>query len=290
MKKITTKTRIISSIDTIQTKEDKNNRKERIDFVPGQSSKYTNEDKITTKWSPNHDCIKDKLSITEMELNKMYELATVIDVESVRMNRIDINTDVDIQFEDVSKIIDFMFMCCTEGMGSNRKEWTNKDTLKKEAYWFSNQYFEVNFYDKEKEDTDKDRENEYPTRLEVRFKKVKKQDKKYHVDKAISFYQGALERYSFAEKSRIKLLCDEWDRFVKENSKATLTHFVVKYEEHIYTRNILEGLYKHVGLKGSLSSWIKKFRQGYKLELTTENEIKELVKRITISLKRYKNN
>lgn len=290
MKRITNKTKVISSIDTIQTKEDKSNRRDNIDFVIGQSKKYTNDDKITTKWSPNHDFIKEKLSDTEKELEKMYESATVIDVKGVKMNRIDINTDVDISFEDVSKIIDFMFMCCTEGMDKQRKEWTNKDTLRKEAYWFSNQYLEINFYNKEKEDEDKEKKNEYPTRLEVRFKKVRKQDKKHHVEKAIDFYSGALERYSFAEASRIKLLCDEWDRFIEDNPKATLTHFVVKYEEHIYTRNILQALYKYVGLKGSFKAWVDKFKRGYKLDLITENEIKELVKRITISLKRYKNN
>lgn len=290
MKKITNKTKVISSIDTIQTKENRNNRLFEVDFVLGQSKKYTNDDKITTKWSPNHDFIKEKLSDTEKELEKMFESATVIDSKEVKMNRIDINTDVDIKFEDVSKIIDFMFMCCTEGMNKERKEWSNKDTLKREAHWFSNQYLEVNFYDKEKEDEDKERKNEYPTRLEVRFKKIRKQDKKHHVDKAIEFYNGALERYSSAEKSRIDILCKEWDKFIKENPKGTLTHFVVRFEEYIYTREILQGLYKYVGLKGSLNSWIKKFRQGYKLELVTENEIKELVKRITISLKRYKNN
>ena len=60
-----------------------------------------------------------------------------------------------------------------------------------------------------------------------------------------------------------------------EDTKATLTHFVVKYEKEIHTKRILEGIYRHVGLKGTISSWIKKFRQGYKLELITENELKE---------------
>lgn len=290
MKKITRKTKVVSSIDTIQTKEDRDNRELDVDFLQGQTMKYTNDYKIVTRWSPNHDFIKTKLSDTEKEMDIMFKRATVKDKSKVRMNRIDINTDVDIAFEDVSKIVDFMFMCCTEGMQKERKEWTNKDTLKKEAYWFSNQYLEINFYDKAKEDSDKEKINEYPTRLEVRFKKIKSQDKKHHIEKAINFYDGALERYSFAERSRMELLCNEWDKFIEENPRGTLTHFVVKFEEHIYTREILKGIYEYVGLKGNFKAWVDKFRRGYKLDLISENEIKELVKRITISLKKYKNN
>ena len=63
-----------------------------------------------------------------------------------------------------------------------------------------------------------------------------------------------------------------------------------KEESDSNTRNILHALYKYVGLKGSFKAWVDKFKRGYKLDLITENEIKELVKRITISLKRYKNN
>lgn len=282
---------IVSSIDTLQTKDRVENRKMQIDIVHGQTQKYINDGIITTRWSPNYKKIITRLTETEKEIGEIYKMATVINVEEVKMNRIDIHTDIDMEFEEIDKLLDLLFLSIIEGARNNiKKDWIDKNDLKKEAYWFGTQYLELNFYNKKKEAKDKGEKYEYPTRLEIRFKKIKSQDKKFHIDKAIGIYKEAIEKVSYSENTRIKLLCSAWDKFIIENPKATLTHFVIKYEKEIHTKKIMEGIYKHVGLKGQLNSWIKKFRQGYKLELITESELKELVKRINISLKRYKNN
>ncbi|MCI6381071.1 MAG: hypothetical protein MR824_00710 [Fusobacterium mortiferum] len=290
MKKINKNTIVISSIDTFQTKDTVENRKLKVDVLPGQTKKYINDGIITTRWNPNHKGIINKLTETEEMIEEMYSMATVINFREIKMNRIDIHTDIDIEFQYVSKMLDMLFMSITEGMGKSRKEWIDKDDLQKESYWLGTQYVEVNFYNKKTACKNSGEKCEYPTRLEIRFKKIKSQDKKFHIDKAIKIYSDALERFKYAESSRIKALCDEWDIFKKENPKGTLTHFVIKYECEIYTRRILHELYEYVGLKGNFKSWVDKFKRGYKLELITEKDMKELIKRINISLKRYKNN
>lgn len=290
MKKITKDTLFISSIDTFQTKDSINNRNILIDTMPGQSKKYIDNDIIRTVWNPNHNGIIKKLTETEKEIVDIYSRAQIINTSVVKMNRIDINTDIDIEFTEIDKELDFLFLIITEGKNNLQREWGDKSDFKKDSYWFKSQYLDINFYNKSKDSMAKNEKCEFPTRLELRFKKIKSQDKKLHIQKAIDLYNESFERLEYAENTRIKMLCDEWDNFITDNPKATLTHFVVKHEKDIFTRRILEGLYKHVGLSGSISSWIKKFRQGYKLELITANEVKELVKRITISLKRYKNN
>ena len=291
MGRFTKDTVIVSSIDTLQTKDKVENRKIQVDIVRGQTKKYINNGIITTCWSPNYKKIITRLTETEKEIEEIYKMAMVVNIEDVKMNRIDIHTDVAREFEEIDKLLDLLFLSIIEGTRNNiKKDWIDKNDLKKEAYWFRTQYLEINFYNKKKEAKDKEEKYEYPTRMEIRFKKIKSQDKKFHIDKAIGIYKEAIEKFSYAESTRIELLCTAWDKFIVENPKATLTHFVIKYEKEIHTKRILEGIYKHVGLKGQINSWIKKFRKGYKLELITENELKELVKRITISLKRYKNN
>lgn len=291
MGRFTKDTVIVSSIDTLQTKDKVENRKIQVDIVRGQTKKYINNGIITTCWSPNYKKIITKLTETEKEIEEIYKMAMVVNIEDVKMNRIDIHTDVAKEFEEIDKLLDLLFLSIIEGAGKNiKKDWIDKNDLKKEAYWFRTQYLEINFYNKKKEAENKGEKYEYPTRMEIRFKKIKSQDKKFHIDKAIGIYKEAIEKFAYAENTRIELLCAAWDKFIVENPKATLTHFVIKYEKEIHTKRILEGVYKHVGLKGQINLWIKKFRKGYKLELITENELKELVKRINISLKRYKNN
>lgn len=290
MKKITTKTTVVSSIDTIQTKDLEDNRLMIIDNLLGQTKRKVENGIITTRWSPNYKGIIKRLSDTKNEMLEIYSRAYIINVDCMKMNRIDIHTDIDIKFCEIEKLLDFFFMILTEGMGKDRKEWTNKDDLKKESLWVRTQYLDIEIYNKEKECADKNKKCEFPTRVELRFKKIKSQDMKVHIDKAIGIYTDAIEKFAYAENRRIKVLCSEWDNFIKDNPRGTLTHFVIKYESEIYTRRILKELYMYVGLKGNFKSWIDKFKRGYKLDLITEKEICTLVQRINISLKRYKNN
>lgn len=288
MKKIDKTVVIQSTIDTTQTRDKILNRIDSEIKVLGRKTIKKENGLITDKWCMNYKEYHEGLSSSVEELNKMFELATVIDLKEIKVNRIDVATDIDIKFNEIDKFITFYFMIFTEGMGKGRRKWTDMDLEEVDALWFKRQYLEVQYYNKEKQAKESGFSAKYPSRLEVRLKRTEKQDFKYHIDRVIKMYEEVPEKIQFLENSRIELLCRKWDEFKKDNPKGTLTHFVVAWEDKIYTRAMLEGLYKYVGLKGNFKSWIDKFKRGYKLELFTEKEVINLNKRIIKSLKEYK--
>lgn len=288
MKKIDKDIKIQSTIDTTQTRDKIFNRLDVEREILGRKVIKRDDKLITDKWCVNYKEYHNGLSSSVEELNKMFELATVINMNDIKVNRIDVATDIDMKFNDIDKFLTFYFMIFTEGMGSTRRRWTDIDLEEIDALWFKRQYLEVQYYNKEKQSKEKGFVAKYPTRLEVRLKRTEKQDFRYHIDRVIKMYEEVPEKIAYLEKSRIELLCNKWDKFKEDNPGATLTHFVMAWEDKIYTRNILKGLYDYSGLSGSFKPWVDKYKRKYKLELFTEKEVIVLTKRIIKSLKEYK--
>ena len=64
-------------------------------------------------------------------------MSMVISVEEVKMNRIDIHTNIGREFEEIDKLLDLLFLSIIEGGGNNiKKDWVDKNNFKKDAYWF----------------------------------------------------------------------------------------------------------------------------------------------------------
>lgn len=72
MSRFTKDTVIVSSIDTLQSKDNVENRKIQVDIVCGQTKKYINDGIITTHWSPNYRKIITRLTETEKEIEGIY--------------------------------------------------------------------------------------------------------------------------------------------------------------------------------------------------------------------------
>lgn len=290
MKKIDKSTLIRSTIDTTQTRDKIINRIDCERGVLGRKVIKKENEMITDKWCINYKEYHEGLSTSVKELKHMFELATVIEMDEIKVNRIDVATDIGIKFNDIDKFITFYFMVFTEGLGKGRRKWTDMDLEEVDALWFKRQYLEVQYYNKEKQARENGFQSKYPTRLEVRLKRTEKQDFKYHIDRVIKMYEEVPEKIKSLENDRIKLLCKKWDEFKEKNPGATLTHFVVSWEDRIYTKEMLRGLYKYVGLKGNFNEWVKWFKKKYTLDLFSEKEIITLNKRIIKSLKEYKKN
>ena len=118
-----------SRIDTIQTKEKTSNRKVLDTFIKEHEDIRIDKDgNIVSKWNMNN--IKDsysteyKLSLTKESLKRMLEMVTVIDVEKMKMNRIDIATDIRINFIENIKILDLLHKCLTVNFKGG-KSWSN---------------------------------------------------------------------------------------------------------------------------------------------------------------------
>lgn len=280
-----------SRIDTIQTIEPISNREELNIIVKGHEDIRINKDgNIVSKWNMNN--IKDtysteyKMSLTKESWKRMYELVTIIDTEKVKMNRIDIATDININFIENIKMLDLLHKCLTVNFKGG-KTWSNitDEDLKISNLRFKNLDWNIEFYDKKKESENK---HLYDTRLEIRALRVKAQNFEFHVDKCMDLYNATTENIVKVEKIMSERLIKIWEEEISEQPKLKFTTFVFKYSHYFYTMNILKEVYKTVGLKGTINGWLRDFRKTYTLDLYTKTDVEKMCKKIVKSLKEYK--
>lgn len=279
-----------SRIDTIQTKEPSTNRADFNVEVKGKEETLNKKGELITKWNPNNMLFEYsneyKLSTTKRKLVELMELATVINYDDVKMNRIDIATDSYIDFVENSKLIYLLHRCLTAKIKGG-KSWSNEDDndFNYSNFRFVNRDWNIEFYDKDKES---EGNSLYNTRFEVRHLRVKAQDFEYHIEKTIQLWQGAINNLEVVEKIQVQKLCELWDKEVAECPKMKFTTFVDRNHKRFLTMNIMKEVYKYVGLKGAFSGWLRDYRRTHIMELVTKTELDKLVKEIVKSLKTYK--
>ena len=279
-----------SRIDTIQTKEPIGNRGSFDVYVKGCEYDINKDGNVISIWNPNN--IRDtysqeyKLSLTKESLNKMFDMVTVIDAGNVKMNRVDICTDVDFNYIENIKLLDLLHRCLTVNFKGGKK-WTNisDEDLKISNLRYSNRDFNIEFYDKKKQT---ENTHLYDTRLEVRALRVKSQELEHHVNRCIDLYNASIENITKVNKIVGEMLIKTWEEEKRRQPKLRFTTFVYKYSHYFYTMDILKVVYNHVGLKQGVRSWLNKFRNTYNIELYTKNDIDKMVKLIVKSLKEYK--
>ena len=289
---MTEKAKVImkSRIDTIQTKEPIGNRGSFDVYVKGCEYDINKDGNVISIWNPNN--IRDtysqeyKLSLTKESLNKMFDMVTVIDAGNVKMNRVDICTDVDFNYIENIKLLDLLHRCLTVNFKGGKK-WTNisDEDLKISNLRYSNRDFNIEFYDKKKQT---ENTHLYDTRLEVRALRVKSQELEHHVNRCIDLYNASIENITKVNKIVGEMLIKTWEEEKRRQPKLRFTTFVYKYSHYFYTMDILKVVYNHVGLKQGVRSWLNKLRKTYNIELYTKNDIDKMVKLIVKSLKEYK--
>ena len=279
-----------SRIDTIQTKEPIGNRGSFDVYVKGCEYDINKEGSVISIWNPNN--IRDtysqeyKLSLTKESLGKMFDMVTVVNAENVKMNRVDICTDVDFNYVENIKLLDLLHRCLTVNFKGGKK-WTNisDEDLKISNLRYKNKDFNIEFYDKKKQT---ENTHLYDTRLEVRALRVKSQELEHHVNRCIDLYNASIENITKVNKIVGEMLIKTWEEEKRRQPKLRFTTFVYKYSHYFYTMDILKVVYNHVGLKQGVRSWLNKFRNTYNIELYTKNDIDKMVKLIVKSLKEYK--
>lgn len=279
-----------SRIDTIQTKEPTANRVEFDVEVKGKEEVINKKGELITKWNPNNMMFEYsneyKLSTTKRKLVKLMELATVINVDEVKMNRIDICTDSTISFVENAKMIQLLHKCLVAKIKGG-KVWLNIDDTdnKVSNVRFANRDWNIEFYDKDKESESK---SLYSTRFEVRHLRVKSQDFIHHIDKTIDLWQGALNNLEVVDKIEIEKLKRIAEEERRECQEMKFTTFVDRHNDEIFTIEQLKQLYKYWGLKGSFNAWLQKYRNAHIIELINKKQLNEVVKEVVKSLKTYK--
>lgn len=279
-----------SRIDTIQTKELATNRVEFDVEIKGKEEVINKKGELITKWNVNNMMFEYsneyKLSETKRKLVELMELATVINVDDVKMNRIDIATDSHIDFVNNAKMIQLLHKCLVAKIKSG-KTWSNEDDndFNYSNFRFVNRDWNIEFYDKNKES---EGNSLYNTRFEVRHLRVKAQEFEYHIERTIQLWQGALNNLEVVEKIQVQKLCELWDKEVAECQKMKFTTFVDRNHKRFLTMNIMKEVYKYVGLKGAFSGWLRDYRRTHIMEFATKGQLDKMVKEIVKSLKSYK--
>lgn len=288
---MTKKQEFKSRIDTIQTKEPVGNRIEFDIDIKGMTDVGLNKKgELTTKWNPNNARFDYsnvyELSHTKGKLVELMELATVVNVDDVKMNRIDIATDSTIDFVNNAKMIQLLHKCLVAKIKSG-KTWLNIDDTdnKVSNVRFANRDWNIEFYDKCKES---EGNSLYNTRFEVRHLRVKSQDFIHHIDKTIDLWQGALNNLEVVDKIEIEKLKRIADDERRECQEMKFTTFVDRHNDEIFNIEQLKQLYKWWGLKGSFNAWLQKYRNAHIIELVNKTQLNEVIKDVVRSLKLYK--
>ena len=284
------KTEFKSRIDTIQTKEPTTNRMEFDKEVKGKEEVINKKGELITKWNPNNMCFnysnEYKLSTTKQKMEELMELATVINYDDVKMNRIDIATDSTMDFVVNAKLIQLLHKCLVAKIKGG-KVWLNIDDTdnKVSNVRFANRDWNIEFYDKDKES---EGNSLYNTRFEVRHLRIKSQDFIHHIDKTIDLWQGALNNLEVVDKIEVEKLKRIAEEERKECPSMKFTTFVDRHNGEIFTLEQLKELYKYWGLKGSFKAWLNDYRKTHILELVNKTQLNNVVKEVVKSLKSYK--
>lgn len=279
-----------SRIDTIQTKELATNRVEFDVEIKGKEETLNKKGELITKWNPNNARFEYsnvyELSHTKRKLEELMELATVINIDDVKMNRIDIATDSTMDFVVNAKLIQLLHKCLVAKIKGG-KVWLNIDDTdnKVSNVRFANRDWNIEFYDKNKESESK---SLYNTRFEVRCLRVKSQDFIHHIDKTIDLWQGALNNLEVVDKIEVEKLKRIAEEERKECPSMKFTTFVDRHNDEIFTLEQLKQLYKYWGLKGSFSGWLRDYKRTHIIELINKTQLNEVAKEVVKSLKTYK--
>lgn len=229
----------------------------------------------------------NKKSTLEKILKREMCRMGVIDLDKVDYTRVDIALDRPEKYEDCIKETAYLFHLLSLEF-KNRELWytTSLRDGKVNTFVAKGRSFELSFYDKEKESNGA---FPYKTRYEFRLKRLKGTDLDKSINKIIDKLKNLNERINSVELEAINLLTKKFEEEIEKNIVVNLTEFVRKYELFIYNGNILKGLYKSSGLKGSYNKWLEKYRTKRELKLISDTAIKKQINECIRALKLYKN-
>ena len=221
------------------------------------------------------------------------------------LNRVDVAIDLDIDFVKNFKLLDFLHSLLIASEYGSALISINKKTYKKNSIKLLRQTsFELVFYDKEDESKGK---AEYKTRLEFRYKRKIIGNLDIPVGETIARLNGGqvkknkqiiticpcIDNMKIVEKQTLEILKNKWNEYIEERKKPNFSEFARCNADLIYTRDMLQELYRYVGLKGSFNEWLKKLKKGYteqgqkSIEFISKGEMKKFIADCTRALKKY---
>ena len=147
--------------------------------------------------------------------------------------------------------------------------------------------FELEIYNKKEESNNIHNKN---IRVEFRYKRLERLNKNVYdnntyILKTIDKIKGMDAHLEHLEDNMTERLLKLYE--AKKEELMSFSEFVRRYNEYFYTLNILKNVYMKVGLKGSYSKWLEKFRKSNKLTFYTKSDIRTIQKAMIKSAKEY---
>lgn len=228
------------------------------------------------------------LSENEVEFKAMLKDFGVIIDDDVKLNRLDIAIDTELNFDDNFKYFLYMFeLCAYSDKRADKWYTTNLNTLKNNTIKQLGRKLQIVFYDKADESNGR---HLYNSRMEFRFLDISCSDFKKHLDKLINLINSIEQNIELLDKNMSERIIRLYEREIERKDVKSLSEFVRKYNQYIYTTNILKALYEHVGLKGNYAEWLRKYRRTNKLDFFTIADVRKYKSNCIRSIKAYKNN
>ena len=284
-------------IDTLEIKTDINNlnaqdiNRNNYDFI--KEPRFSLKDsKISIPMSLNrvgghYNRIESLTKHTEV-LGMILDKFGVEHMENVKLNRIDIAIDSELDFADNFKYFLYMFELLTYG-DKKADKWhtTNLNTLQNNTIKLLGRILEIVFYNKNDESMGR---HLYNSRMEFRYKMLESMDFIKHLDKLIVLINSIEQNVDLLNKNMAERLINLYDAEMQKGTIKTLSEFARKFDIYIYTDYIMQDLHKHSNLTGNYKNWLKNFRKTSTLEFFTNATVTQYQKNCTSSLNRYKNN
>lgn len=280
-----------SKIDTIEFNTPISNIKIRNIERKGIEHLKDINNKARWKLNPsNYNYVYDTptLSETHERIEGSMSVLTVINQSEVNINRIDICTDVKLDFNDNFKFIHYIHECIRFHMNDKKSgirkndNYDDDDMTNVRAY---NSSKEIEFYNKKKQMGDS---SLFDTRFEIRYKRVSNQSLAHYIDESIRLWQTVPQAIEKVTAKRVEYLYSKWLQEKQDHEHITFTMFVYKYEEFFYTTTILKEVYNLCGLKGSASCWLREYKKKHNIDMYTKQDVKLLSEKVIASLKDFK--
>lgn len=255
-----------------------NNKKRKDDFINNSITLVVNLHKRYGAYN-----MIDEFQEYKREFVRVMKEIGIISLNDINFDRVDIAIDSNIDFKKDFKLLLFIFelITCKSRKGS-RWFTTSLDTLCNNTIKKTSKFLDISFYDKEYESNGS---HKFKTRMEFRFKNHGTNNINGYIDKLLSRL-NLVKNIDKVEGYMITRLIELWES--EKNTKVkNLSEFVRKYDNYIYTKNILEGVYQHVSMNGNFNNWLREHRRNSNIKFYSKSNIQKVEKQIIKSIKIY---
>lgn len=291
-----------AKVDTIQVTTAANNVKNMEEWYGGKSFVKENTAKLTEKegvkritvvlhpsrMRARYDTSDEmyRYSAYRKKKKQMFEELTVIIPSGVKLDRMDICLDTKKGFVEMYKLSNAI-----TGLYALEKKadkvWKNVDYWSEKTNGFNvaKQCFGLTIYDKELESGGR---HPYKTRVEFKFTKLGNVEEMKKIDELISIFDRLADNLEMLESIKAEKLFTLYQEQLADGKIKNFTQFVAMNQDNILTSNMCKILYGKVGLKGSYTKWLSKYRQANSIEFITKTDIRNVMAAMKRAVKEFK--